>query len=131
MSKANALKVMTGLLSAVLLFHLAVLFQLIPYQIVWAGKLESVEEMRVFESVSIVINIMLIFVLRVKANNLKNGTTNRVINGLIWIFIVLFGLNTVGNLFSKNWIELVFGTALTLISSLLLWVIVRKEKAQP
>lgn len=46
--------------AAVIVFHIFVLLQIFPLSVVWAGRLESVEEMFVFESVSIVINLILI-----------------------------------------------------------------------
>ena len=48
------------LLTLVVIFHFAIITGLIPYQIVWAGKLNSVDEMYAFETVSIAINIFII-----------------------------------------------------------------------
>ena len=72
-SKRIALKLMIGLLSLVLIFHLCVLFEIISYKIVWAGKLNSKEEMYVFEAVSILINFFLIIVLYIKFQNIKKS----------------------------------------------------------
>lgn len=127
-SKRIALKLMIGLLSIVLTFHLCVLFEIISYKIVWAGKLKSKEEMYVFEAVSILINFFLIIVLCIKSQNIKKSETNRIINIIIWVFVFLFALNTLGNLFAKNLIEQILGTLLTFISATLCWIIVKKNK---
>ena len=126
-SKRIALKLMIGLLSLVLIFHLCVLFEIISYKIVWAGKLNSKEEMYVFEAVSILINFFLIIVLCVKFQNIKKSETNRIINIIIWLFVFLFALNTLGNLFAENLIEQILGTLLTFISTTLCWIIVKKK----
>jgi len=126
-SKRIALKLMIGLLSLVLFFHLCVLFEIISYKIVWAGKLNSKEEMYVFEAVSILINFFLIIVLCVKFQNIKKSETNRIINIIIWLFVFLFALNTLGNLFAENLIEQILGTLLTFISTTLCWIIVKKK----
>ena len=126
-SKRIALKLMIGLLSTVLIFHLCVLFEIISYKIVWAGKLNSKEEMYVFEAVSILINFFLIIVLCIKFQNIKKSETNRIINIIIWVFVFLFALNTLGNLFAENLIEQILGTLLTFISATLCWIIVKKK----
>ena len=118
---------MIGLLSLVLIFHLCVLFEIISYKIVWAGKLNSKEEMYVFEAVSILINFFLIIVLYIKFQNIKKSETNRIINIIIWLFVFLFALNTLGNLFAENLIEQILGTLLTFISATLCWIIVKKK----
>lgn len=127
-NKKTALKLMIGLLSIVLVFHFCVLFEIISYKLVWAGKINTLDEMRVFETVSIFINTLLIAILYIKSKNIKNNVSNKAVNIIIWIFVFLFALNTVGNLFAKNVIEQTLGTALTFISSLLCWIIVKKNK---
>lgn len=127
-NKNTALKLMIVLFSIALIFHLCVLLEIISYEKVWAGKLESLDEMRVFETVSIVINLLLIAVLFIKSKNIKNNVSNKLVNAIIWVFVFLFALNTIGNLFSKSMIEQILGTALTFISSILCWIIARKDK---
>lgn len=127
-TKQTATKLMIGLLSIILIFHFCVLFEFISYEKVWAGKLKSIEEMRVFETISILLNSLFIITFIVKYKNLKENKTNKVVNVIIWVFVFLFAINTLGNLFAKNIIEQTLGTALTLFSSFLCWVIVKKVK---
>lgn len=127
LQKKTALKIMLGLLTIVLSFHLAILLELVPYGIVWAGKIHSIEEMRVFETISILINLLLIIVLLIKLKNINNNVSSKLINVIIWFFVFFFALNTIGNFFSESWVELIFGTSLTLMSSLLCWIIVKKD----
>lgn len=119
------MKLMLALLTLVMLFHLLVLFQIIPYDIVWAGKLNSIEEMYSFEIMSILVNSILMTTLLLKGNFIKHKISGKIINGIIWFFIILFTLNTIGNLFAKTIFEKVVFTPLTLISVFLLWNIVQ------
>lgn len=127
-SQEQALNTMIGLLTAVILFHFLVLIQVIPYTIVWAGKINTVEEMVTMETVSISINIILILVLLLKGNYIKSKISPDVLNVIIWLFVILFALNTIGNLFSKSSLELYLFTALTFVSTLLCLRIVLERK---
>lgn len=131
-SKTQALKIILGLLIAVIGFHILVIFRIIPYEFVWAGKLNSVDEMYVFEIISILVNILLITVLLLKGNYIKHTISNKILNGILWFFVLVFALNTIGNLFAKSLFEKAVFTPLTLISALLLYIIVRQDKnSQP
>ena len=109
------------------LFHLLVLTGVIPFSGVWGGRLETVQDMYRFETVSILINILVLFVLIQKRKNLLEGSPNKVINVVLWIFMGLFLLNTVGNLFAESVVEKVLATPLTLIISVLIYLINRKK----
>ena len=126
-AKWKALKIMIPLLSLVIIFHVAVIIRAIPYEIVWAGKLKSVDEMYAFETASIAINIFIIALLFLKAKHIKRNTSNKILDALLWLFVILFAANTVGNLLAETWFEKLVFTPLTLLSSILIWVIVRKN----
>lgn len=127
MSKKNALILMFCILGALLILHTLIITEQIPYEKVWAGKLKSVEEMRLFETFSILLNVFILAILILKYNFLQRRKNNRVIDMLIWVFVWLFILNTIGNLFAKSMIELVLGTLVTLASAILCFIIVRKK----
>ncbi|MDG1398955.1 MAG: DUF2867 domain-containing protein [Polaribacter sp.] len=127
MKRKTALIIMFFILGTVLVFHFLILTEQIPYDKVWAGKLNSVEEMKTFETFSILLNTFMLAVLYIKHRQLAQGIKNKVIDMLIWSFSFFFLLNTAGNLFSKNIIELILGTLLTLTSAILCIVIVKKK----
>mgnify|MGYP003634910398 FL=1 len=126
MNKKVAIKIMFFLLGTILIFHLLIFTEQIPYDKIWAGRLNSVEEMKSFETFSILINIFMVLVLLLKYKLLKSGKTNKAIDILIWVFVVFFALNTLGNLFAKSLIELILGSFLTLTCSILCFIIVKK-----
>lgn len=116
------------LLGALLIFHVLIFTEQIPYDKVWAGKLNSVEEMKALEAFSIFINLFMILILSIKYKLLESGKSNKAIDILIWVFVVFFALNTIGNMFAKSLIELILGGILTLASCILCIIIVKKEK---
>ena len=126
MNKKIALKIMFILLGTLLIFHLLIFTEQIPYDKVWAGKLNSVGEMKSFEGFSILINFFMVIILFIKYKLLGSGKRNKAIDILIWIFVVFFALNTLGNLFAKSLIELILGSFLTLACSILCFIIVKK-----
>lgn len=128
MTKKRALKIMFFILGVVLCFHILIIMEIIPFDKVWAGKLSSVEEMRKFELFSILFNLFILLILFIKNKKIENHKNSKIVDVFIWIIVVIFSLNTIGNLFSKSWVELVFGTLLTLICACLCYFIVRKEK---
>jgi hypothetical protein len=49
---------MMVLFGAVLIFHLLVIFDIIPFTIIWGGKMKTHDDMLVMEGVSIGINLL-------------------------------------------------------------------------
>jgi hypothetical protein len=112
---ANGLLV---LLSLVVGFHLLVLTGVIPYQIVWGGRLNTQEQMLRFEVVSVLLNLLMLAVVGVKAGVLKWAIPPVIIKVGLWVMGGLFLANTVGNLFSTNEFEKLAFTPLTLLLAL-------------
>jgi hypothetical protein len=121
-----AIKIMLWLFTAVTLFHLSIIFKMIPYEITWGGRLKTDAEMYVFESLSIAINIILIVTLLIKGNYIKQIVSLRTVNIILWVFLFIFGLNTIGNLFANTNFEKLFAI-LTLASSILIWIILKSK----
>lgn len=114
-----AVNLMLGLLSITILFHLAVITRYIPYTIVWGGRIENDEAMQLLESFSLFINIFLSILIMIKGGYLNIGVPMKLINIVLWIFVVLFSLNTVGNIFAATILEKLIFTPLTLITAIL------------
>jgi hypothetical protein len=125
MTAQTALKIMIGLVSALMIFHFLILFKVIPYDITWGGRLNSDEEMYVFEGVSIAISGILLLLLLLKGKLIGQVKSFKFINFILWVFLVLFGLNTIGNLFAETTFEKFFALP-TLAFVLLLFVILTK-----
>jgi hypothetical protein len=92
-----------------------VLTGVIPYGVVWAGKISTEAEMRKLEVISILVNAFAILILVLKADYIKHKISGKIINAIILLLAVLFSLNTIGNLFAKSGFELYFFAPLTFI----------------
>ncbi len=121
-NKSVYIKILTSISIVVILFHILILLKIIPYEITWGGKLKTDEEMYVFETFSILVNLFFIFVLLQKGVFIKPFLEKKTVSIILWIFLAIFVLNTIGNLFAKTTFEKGF-TILTLVNSILLWKI--------
>ena len=127
MKPKTAVKIMLYLLVAVILFHFSILLKLVPFEITWGGRLKNESEMYVFETISIAINLFLGLLLLIKGGFMKKIIPLKIVTVILWFFLFLFGLNTVGNLMAETNFEKFF-SLLTLAFSLLIWVILTKGK---
>jgi len=118
---------MIVILSMVLIFHLLVLSQVIDFKNNWGGRLSNENEMYLFETLSFTLNSFLLFIILQKASYIKQYFTTKFINVILWLFVIIFGLNTIGNLFANNLFEKILGTIFTLVSAYLCFRIVKKK----
>lgn len=114
-----AVRSIVSLQALVIAFHLTVITGIVPYTIVWGGRLGNVRDMIVFESASILINLLLLSCTALKTRRMNKGASVKILNGFIWAFALLFALNTIGNLFAKASIETIIFTPLTFILAVL------------
>lgn len=121
-NKSAYIKILTSISILAILFHILILLKIIPYEITWGGKLKTDEEMYVFETFSILVNLFFIFILLQKGLFIKPFLEKKTVSIILWIFLAIFVLNTIGNLFAKTTFEKGF-TILTLVNSILLWKI--------
>lgn len=117
-----------GLLSIVILFHIAIIVKIVPYDIAWGGRLQDDSEMFAFEAASLAINLFLGTVLLMKGHYISFRFQKRTINIILWFFFSLFILNTIGNIFAKTTFEKLF-SILTLLFSFLIWAILRTKES--
>jgi hypothetical protein len=116
--RSAAITILT-LLSIFLVFHFLVMLGVIPFEIVWGGRLTDRSQMLRSETVSVIVNLIMIVVVAVKANVLKVELPQIFIKVILWLMFLLFLLNTLGNVFSLNKFEQLVFTPVTLILSLL------------
>ena len=115
-----AIKTVLVILGMVFIFHGLVLLEVIPYDMVWGGRLTSREEMVRFELSSLFINMFLAWIVASKAGYQKRILPDLLIHLFLWFFVVVFVLNTIGNLLAFNSLETYIFTPITLLLSVLL-----------
>lgn len=111
----TAARGMIIILSLIIIFHVLVLTGIIPYKIVWGGRLESTTDMIRFEVVSIGINLLMLATAANKSGYLNWGKSKQWVRIGLWIMVVLFSINTLGNLVAINIWEKIIFTPLTLL----------------
>ena len=99
-------------------FHLLVLLGVIPFNIVWGGRLENADQMYIFESFSLTINLAVLWIVGMRVNYIPTIISNKVITAFLWLLVILFSLNTVGNLFSLNSLEAILFTPVTFVAAI-------------
>lgn len=119
------LKILIVIYSIIIVFHSCILLKIIPYEITWGGRLQNDQEMYVFETASIAINLFLIWILLMKGDFVTYKFPVKVIHVILWIFVVVFTLNTVGNIFAKTFLEKGFAV-MTLGSALAIGFVLRR-----
>jgi hypothetical protein len=123
-----AIITMLIILSLVISFHLLILSQIIPYNIVWGGKFQNVIQMRSFEIVSIIFNSLIILIIAIKGQYLKLNIPIRITDIILWFVVILFLLNTLGNLFARTSTETIGFTPVSFISAILCLRIVKEKR---
>jgi hypothetical protein len=103
------------LLSMFLVLHFIILLKLIPYNLVWGGRLKSDKEMYRFEIFSILINSLFVIVILVQGSFLTIDIPKKIITYALWLMAGLFLLNTLGNVTSKNKLEQRLFTPITIM----------------
>ena len=106
-------------------YHLLILTQLIDFKMVWGGKLHTKTEMFQFESVSLIINIIIIVFLFF---DYKKDLINKWILIVYWLLAIMFVLNTLGNSISSNFYEKIIFTPITFFSSISCFMLIKHKK---
>lgn len=121
----NSIKIFLGLLFTVILFHICIMLRIIPYNIAWGGRLTNDNEMYVFETISILINVFLSWILLMKGDFVKFKFSENAVKIILGTFFGLFILNTIGNIFAKTNFEKFFAI-LTGLSAILILNIIKQ-----
>lgn len=109
------------ILSLMVIFHILILAQIIPYANVWGGRIESVSQMRFLETVALIITLFMTWISAMRGGYLKTALSRKTIHVLLWVFTAYFALNTVGNMASSSAFEKIVLTPLALFCALMFY----------
>jgi len=118
-SEKMAINALILLLSLVIVFHILVISGIIPFEIVWGGRLTDSSELPVYESISIGLNLLMLFMVLSKAGYSRISMKENTYRIFFGLMCLLFLVNTIGNIFSKNDLERMLFTPFTLILTIL------------
>ena len=114
-----AVHAILSILCIVGIFHLLVLTGIVPYTIVWGGRFQNETQLRDFEVISVIINAFVILVVLIKGQHVNLHIPVKILNGILWFLVLLFAINTIGNLLAKTTTETIIFTPITFILALL------------
>lgn len=129
MRPQKAIYILLLILSALSLFHLLLLLKVVTPELIWGGRLSTDNELYLFEGISLVVTFYLILILLIRGSFIRPLLSPKVVNTSLWVFLILFILNTIGNLLAKTTNEKVFAL-LTLTITVLIWMILKKQKSK-
>ncbi|MBO9315453.1 MAG: hypothetical protein J7456_06670, partial [Chloroflexus sp.] len=116
---ANILLAIYGLL---VIFHLLVLAQVIPPDIVWGGQIgDSPTELVVFEMIALITVVFFAVTIAIKVDYIKVGRFKKVFNILLWIIFIYALLNIIGNFLSISSIETLLFLPVSIVVALLVF----------
>jgi uncharacterized membrane protein YfcA len=102
-----------------ILFHVLVMLGVVPYEVVWGGRVTDNSQLMKLEAVSISINILIFGITVAGIRHRKTGKYHLLYKIFFWLLTILFLLNTLGNLASNNKTEKIIFTPVTFILALL------------
>ncbi|MFY8110220.1 MAG: hypothetical protein ACOVO9_14565 [Bacteroidia bacterium] len=103
--------------------------EIVPNEIVWGGRITVKEELYIFESISIVTNLLFLLIVSIKTGKFSIKHNHKFIQVLLWFMSIMFLLNTIGNLLAKTSTETLIFTPITFISAICGFILLSKEKA--
>jgi len=112
----NTLLLLFGLL---FIFHWLILFEIMPHDIVWAGKIKDRNHLVKMESISLLVLVAATIIISLKMGYLNFIKNSTIINIGMWVLFAFFLLNTIGNLTAQSPIEKYGFGLLTLLIALL------------
>lgn len=104
------------------------LFDFVPVDFLWGGRMETREQLLVFEIVSFVIMALCFFVVLIKSEMVKIPGLMSLATIALWILVILFILNTIGNMFAKTGFEKFLAIFTAILSILCLRLALEKNR---
>ncbi|WP_108124794.1 hypothetical protein [Saccharospirillum mangrovi] len=124
-----AANILLTMLLCLVVFHLLLLVGVVPFDQVWGGRLNNTVQVRVFETISLVVTVLVMAVVAMKVGYLRPVLVPWLINAVLWVLVGLFLLNALGNLASTQAVETFVFTPVTMIAALLCYRLVIEPNA--
>ena len=103
-------------LALLVIFHLLLIFKVIPADMVWGGQIENTStNIFLMELIALVLTLVFISIIAIKIS--KFDKYRRLVNIGVWIVFIYLVLNSFGNFASEHFIEKTVFAPLTLILS--------------
>lgn len=128
MKKINVFEsISLGIVMAYVLFHILILLQFIPSQLVWGGKIVEPKTILILEWVALLVMLFLGSLILMKTKVIPNKWQEKTLNRWLLVFSVYFVLNTLGNVLA----ETIFEKAQALLTFILALSLFKMSKRNP
>ena len=101
-----------------LVYHILIVTQIISYANAWGGRLNNVKAMYVFETFSIISQLIFVLVGTLRYRQIGVKRLQMILSTLLYVMSGLLALNTLGNILSLSSFEAIAFTPMTLVGSL-------------
>lgn len=105
-----------------ILFHVLVVLNIVPAQVVWGGRIETRTQLYLFEGISLLLNLIFLGISLTAAGIFKISVSEKILRRSFYVMGIVFIVNTAGNIFSLNNFESTFFTGVTFILAFLSFV---------
>jgi len=112
-------KLLLVLLSLLIVFHVLVILDVLPYDQTWGGSIEDKSQVIVFEGLAIVLTFVFILMVSIKLDYLKIKRLQKVADIAIWAMGGFFVISLIGNLLARGAMERIIFTPLSIVLVLL------------
>jgi len=123
-TKKLAYRTLFLLFSGALIYHILIMCQIVPYKLAWGGRLKSLQEMYVFESISFTLNLLFMLFIAIHLQLFKIIINPKLAKFVWWFLAIIFAFNTVGNLFAIYPLEKYIFTPITFLSSMFSFIVI-------
>lgn len=130
-SVKTAARTINILLFLAVLFHVLTMSGIISMDNAWGGRVSDRQQFMMLELVSISIVIFALMIVSMRAGFMSRMFSISTIKVLLWIFVVVFALNTIGNIMTIPAIEGLIGTPITLVITILMLVLALNKDQFP
>ena len=96
----------------------------------WGGRVEPGQLLE-FEIFALIVNAVCIALVLLASGRIGSATAQRIGRWLMWPLVVLFILNTVGNLLATSWFERIMAAVTVLLALLCLRLAMGPDRPPP
>lgn len=120
------------ILGVLILFHIAILmgillFNDVPIEFLWGGKVNTEAQLLNFEIVSLLTSVIFIILLLIRSKWLNLPKLMGVTRIALWVVFAIFLLNTIGNVLAATFFEKMFAIVSGVLAFLFLRIAAEKN----
>ncbi|MCD4746473.1 MAG: hypothetical protein K8R58_09250 [Bacteroidales bacterium] len=108
-------------------FHVLVLLKILPSEMVWGGQIKNAFFLVFFESFAIILTLLFAIIIAIKIDYIKIKRLKRFANIGVWVMLVYFILNIIGNLTSEVTFEKLIFTPITVLLTIFAFILAIKK----